>query len=842
MIGCALIVAAALPGAAAASLPVDADWFGGRFKMAEITAVTAPVAFDPAASPDAVTLLPGKPVVLPLAGAAETLYVLAAGQGPVGVGGIAADGVLRYVDGRTQSLKWMVGEQIWPVWAGATGRGAHAVSLGTNIAGDRLTASLLAVDLAFPDAPLGELSITARPGALEMVILGVALAPDPPRVGALEAVRQAGWYPASVKGPLWAPAENARALGPVSVVDGHLAVGGKRARFWGVNLVGRGNLPTDPNAFAATLREWGFNLARLHHLDSEGVLLNPSRVDAGQPLLLPASLDHLDRVVAALSGEGIRVILEGMTQRRFLPGEVPGPADVPANNKYVNQVWPEWLAAEKEWFAALWGRVNPYTGARYADDPTVALVELSNENSLVTGWSNGNLERLPRFHRDELDRRWNAWLREKYGTDARIGGAWLGSIRPGVQPGETLVVDSIGREPASRQRTDLWPIQRAIDLATFYQEIEAAHQAELARFVRELGFRVPIVCNTSFGVPAGDWLYRECDAVDVHLYWDPIAESNAYTDASLVETPTRFRTFEQLSACQEGKPCIIGELNHSWPNAHGHEAPLAWAAIAARQDVDAVVWFAWSHDTPRLDGLAPRGALDLEARTPALIQMPAASRLFRDALVPAAQGRFTRWWSLSGIHRDFAEPPGLPLPPLGSWRSILDMVLRTSYRAPSLGRPPAPSDGVRWEPGQLVVDTPQVQGMVGQGDMAAQDLAVHLEQFATVVLERLHLERPTVQRLTVVGRCEPEGTVRGAGGMGSLSLGTGPVLCEPLTGEVRFRHPRGRPVVVPLLPEGGSGAPLSVKPLRDHWWALDLAGVRSPWFAIGTVGEESGVE
>ncbi len=50
--------------------------------------------------------------------------------------------------------------------------------------------------------------------------------------------------------------------------------------------------------------------------------------------------------------------------------------------------------------------LNPYTGKRYCDDPTLALVEILNEDSLF--W--GSIE-LP--FRTELQDKFAAWLRQK---------------------------------------------------------------------------------------------------------------------------------------------------------------------------------------------------------------------------------------------------------------------------------------------------------------------------------------------------------------------------------------------------------------------------------------------
>ena len=153
--------------------------------------------------------------------------------------------------------------------------------------------------------------------------------------------------------------------------------------------------------------------------------------------------------------------------------------------------------------------------------------------------------------------------------------------------------------------------------------------------------------------------------------------------------------------CHTGKPCTLSEINSSWPNRYAHEAPLTWATIAARQGFDAVLWFAWSHDDVRDAPDGPNGALDIEGRTSADVQMWSAGELFR-RLDPAFWS-YTRWWSAAALERDLAEPSSLPIPQTIGIRSWLEERLRVDFgEAPAgeslvLGHRPAgqPQDKVR---------------------------------------------------------------------------------------------------------------------------------------------------
>lgn len=795
--------------------------------------------WDWRAAPDAIALRPEAPVVVDLPGG-RTVYVLVAGAGGLGADGVAADVTLRFADGSSRVTRWRVGEDLGPAWAAVSGRASTPLPVGENPAGDPLAVSLLTLEA---DRPVAALTLTARPGPLSTFLLAVAVDDAPPRLADGGAPREAfdglDWRVAgTLDRPVGPPLP--RPAGPVRVEGGHFVdATGARARFWGVNLVQEAAVPAPELATteARTLAALGFNLARLHHLDAPGVLLDRGRSGPGAPLFDPAALDRLDRFAAALAAEGVHLALPGLTRRSFRDGEVPDPAGVPVGHKYVAAFRPEWLAAEQAQVRALWDRVNPHTGRRWLDDPHVAWIELGNENSLVAAWHAGALERLPAPHRAALDRRWNAWLRARYGGDARLAAAWTGSGRPGLAAGEALVLDSVAREPVERGRAPLFPPQRVADLVTFYQELEAARLDAMARFWREeLGWKGPIVCDTSFGVPAAEALYARCDVVDLHVYWDAAVDVGAVQDWSLVQRAGGARVVEQLSWCRPDRACVIGELNHTFPSRWGFEAPLVWAALAGRQDLDAVTWFAWSHGAFRPDPDGPAGGLDLEGRTELLAQMPVAAALFRSGAMPVPERLTVRWWSRDGLLRDLVEPPGAWLAATFDWRAYLDQRVKSRVGGPApvpALAPPAGPSPIGWWPaeGRFAVDLPGLAARLGGGGEGA--LTVDLRTPAAVWLLPLDgrpLGEARELHLVAVGRTEREGTVRGVG-PGVVAMGGGPARTERLRGEVTLTVP-GRPRAWAL---DGRGAPVAEVPLTRAGrgrWTLRLDGLASPWVRI----------
>ena len=810
---------------------------GSHFMLRE---VSAPFDFHPERNPDGLAL---RSTVVPLgppneACAWRSIGMLTAAQGPIGAKGIAADGTIHYDDGTQQSLKWMVGEQAWPGWAGATGRGATAVPLGVNVAGDTVTASWLQVPLVppTPGAQPISLHLKAR-GGLDLVLLRAVLSTTPVDSGPATSYTTSNLTPFSW--PDWFTSSLLPDLppepGPVRITDGNLTFDdGAPARFWGVNLVGNGALPLSEDAkpFATHLAALGFNLVRLHHIDTDSTLANPARPAGG--LTNPEALDRLDRFSAALGEAGIFQYLELVTQHHFrVTDGVNKPADVPGGHKWVANFEDDWELAEQRWAMAVWGRTNPYTGLRYADDPHVAMIELENENSLVVAWATGALERLPTPHVDQLDASWNAWLAAKYHTDTRIEAAWAGSIHPGLGHTELLTAGSIRRDPTQRARTDQWPIQRTIDLVQFYSELELRHQARMTTFVREqLGFKGPLVCNTAFGIPQADVLLAKCDVIDLHVYWDGIAETNVFADSSLLRDPWVGRFLERFGSCQNDKPCTISEVQHTAPNRHAQEAPLLWASLAARQGISAVAWFAWSHDAPRRRPDGAVGTLDLEGRWGALMQMPAAAWLFRSGTIPAAQATFERWWSEDGLRRDLAEQPGLWLSELVDPSSLMRQRVRSAFGlAPETGgaepwgveAAPRPEEtaavatdatgGVRWSPSAvgapLLINRPGFSAVVGGSGSAGAltvivrdgtDPAVSLQWVKPAANSSGPGGLPEVGvtgRLVVAGPTIRAGTLFREDGFGTVVSGLGPAGLAPVRIGVTISWP-SRPVLTAL--------------------------------------------
>lgn len=217
--------------------------------------------------------------------------------------------------------------------------------------------------------------------------------------------------------------------GFIRAKDGHFVDGaGKRVRFLGVNLCFGAAFPShsDADELAPRLAKLGINCVRLHHMDNAYAprgIWDPAYPDKQH--LDKGNLDKLDYLIAALKRSGIYVDLNLHVSRQF--SEADGFPDTDKLIKYdkgVDNFEPRMIALQKDYARDLLTHLNPYTKARYIDEPCVAWIEINNENSLVDFCLDGTIQKIPDYYLSELKKQWNAWLANKYSSMAKLREAW----------------------------------------------------------------------------------------------------------------------------------------------------------------------------------------------------------------------------------------------------------------------------------------------------------------------------------------------------------------------------------------------------------------------------------
>lgn len=198
---------------------------------------------------------------------------------------------------------------------------------------------------------------------------------------------------------------------------------GTPVRFFGAQIGGFSKEQLD--YAVRRMRRQGINITRMHGLENLSDRAGRTSFDYSKE-----GFDRLDYLIARLGENGIYIILDvhyPLTYR-FKPGdEIPGlPQGGSASHA---QFFNEKIASlMHRRMADVFTHLNPYTNKRYCDDPTVALVEVLNEDSLFWG-------QIALPFRQELEERFANWLRAKYGDDAGLRKAWgVRSVSVGVGP------------------------------------------------------------------------------------------------------------------------------------------------------------------------------------------------------------------------------------------------------------------------------------------------------------------------------------------------------------------------------------------------------------------------
>ncbi|MDH7600046.1 MAG: carbohydrate binding domain-containing protein, partial [Sedimentisphaerales bacterium] len=150
------------------------------------------------------------------------------------------------------------------------------------------------------------------------------------------------------------------------------------------------------------------------------------------------ALDRLDFFIHQLAKHGIMIDLNlhvGRAHSRYLGLPQPN-TDY---DKIVGIFTPALIDAQKRFAQELLSHRNPYrANVRYADDPAIAIVEITNEDSFFMWSGDQDLRALPPFYAAILQGQFNGYLKAKYGSHQALADAWS----QGVQPlGEEMLIN-----------------------------------------------------------------------------------------------------------------------------------------------------------------------------------------------------------------------------------------------------------------------------------------------------------------------------------------------------------------------------------------------------------------
>ena len=375
------------------------------------------------------------------------------------------------------------------------------------------------------------------------------------------------------------------------IEDKHFVNDAGRIRFNGINVVGGACFPSHEQAerMARRLAHFGFNMVRLHFFDladynfrlihEKGLL-----VDDGTWLTIdPEQQDKMDYLINQLKKRGIYIDVNLLVGRPFKP-----------RNGFDKEIQQKEIDFTREFFT----HVNPYTGLSLAEDPAVALVELNNENALMSTY----MTRSEPWSAESGEPEWPTYDELKKAS-------------PEKKLEMLHTIENLDKEHWNRQKEML---------------------------VNELGVKVPI--TSSQMNYASPWSFSDMDYFDMHAYWcHPIKSRETYgwTIENLPMVNAReIGTLVLLSTYRPSdRPFTVSEYNNPFPNFYGAEGHPMLHAYGAFQGWDGVI----AHSYHNLSDVEPDCLpynFGFAARTDALAHFIGCASMFLRGDVSEATGGY----------------------------------------------------------------------------------------------------------------------------------------------------------------------------------------------------------
>jgi len=201
---------------------------------------------------------------------------------------------------------------------------------------------------------------------------------------------------------------------------------GQPIRFWSVvgGPGGGGSTLEEMQQHCRFLAKLGVNMVRIHggvYNASEGAKITDVN---------DKEIDNIFKFVAAAKSNGIYLTISPYWAAVNAPASWGIEGYVKRNLLGILFFNEKLQNAYKVWVKELYTRVNPYTGLALKDDPTVAIIQIKNEDSLLFY----TFDRIEGPQRKLLRAKFGAWAAETYGTIDRALEEWGGESTPGDDP------------------------------------------------------------------------------------------------------------------------------------------------------------------------------------------------------------------------------------------------------------------------------------------------------------------------------------------------------------------------------------------------------------------------
>lgn len=265
--------------------------------------------------------------------------------------------------------------------------------------------------------------------------------------------------------------------------------------------------------------------------------------------------------------------------------------------------------------------------------------QASRTVTVTNQWQKFAIGFIPKFAMNGVGR-FAVQLENFVGTNVYVRNWTLRRVaRKGLAAGQSLEAANIAllgsAETATAARTD--------DYGQFLVERDRHYLNQMLGAVREkIPSLVPVAgTQMDFGGLMNLDSHRDLDYVDSHYYVDHYGFPNVAWDSRDWYVRNQSHVGDGLWALQEiaikreaERPYTVSEFNQPWPNIHAPEHDPVIAAVAALQDWDGLMHFAYSHSRD-WDGGVPSG-FDIKADWGKWATFGQAAWLYRTGALDAA--------------------------------------------------------------------------------------------------------------------------------------------------------------------------------------------------------------
>ncbi|MEI6034999.1 MAG: hypothetical protein WCS65_12060 [Verrucomicrobiae bacterium] len=619
-----------------------------------------------------------------------------------------------------------------------------------------------------------------------------------------------------------------------------LLYNGKPMKFWGTNVCFSAVAPNKATADrqSALYSRYGINTIRLHKFadgpDWQGIVTAKSAVEYD-----PAKLDAMDYFVSKFKEKGIYTKLSS----NF--GRVPvGPDDlasVPFATEFPPMNNSGWKATPQGavWYSKEIGDLqiaqmtrllehkNPYTGMRYADDPSIMMVEIVNENSsfFFTLSAMQNSATVKRAAGEAFF----AWLKERYQTEEALVAAWggpktigrFGSEKMSDESWATGLIYPVGGiwffspEQLDGPLADLK--KRMLDTMLFMCEQEIKYYERFTKAVRDIGYQGEIL--------GSNWVAARAYSHYMNLYADStlgtIDRHNYFGGSSSMLSQPGGGVLSSGMIQVAGCTFMLSEWIHCFPNEFGVEGPAVIGAYGMGLNGWDVSYMFQNYDGGEF--LKYLGKKEWEVITPQIIGIyPAVARQVYRGDVKEAELTFNRNVYFPGLVKgelgfedkmsfDYDvkqyDSSAVPAKSLAIGRGLVNFT-KEPMPTPQIDLTPYLQDNavisstkqLKWvagknrQDGHITINTPGTQAVVGFASGIANDLQdvaiTSKSKYAAIYVTALDPEATIAQGkrllISTIARAQNTGMKYVAGNL--VETGKGPILVEPVVADIRLKR------------------------------------------------------